>query len=426
MIIFVDQISERLIYIKEYIFDAHGISGEFTNDKNRFAEYIGEKLIYSDWPIDGFPKLIPTDLLFDEKLGHKWTIELSDWNETPCLIFDGIIDPLASIFYVLSRYEEYGTILKDEHERFTAKMSLQNKFNLLKRQIVEEWIETFVRVYSPKQLEKLKAARETVFIPTIDIDNTFAFKWKEGWRSWLSNAKDFLNNKPNRRQFRKEVLAEIQVDPYDCYEYLENIAKRFSNTRFFWLLGDFAKHDKNISASDPRHQVLIRKFGQIAHVGLHPSYASNLEIRKLVDEKEKLEAILSRKVTESRQHFLKLSFPQTYAANRKLGFERDFTMGFADEVGFRAGTAHTHFYFDLTNNSRTNYEIVPFVYMDGTLLEYKKFSLEEAQLCLDQLVNEVKKYGGVFSCIWHNESLAEAGIWKNWKQVFEHNLTYFE
>lgn len=426
MLIFVDQISERLIYIKEFIFDEHGIVGEFTNDKHFFSNFDGEKCIYSDLTIDGIPNLVPSKLLFEEKMGHKWTIQFDKWNGLECFSFDGIVDPLASIFYVLSRYEEYGLIIKDEHDRFSAKQSLQFKYNLLQRQIVEEWIQLFIKIYSPSQLDVFEKNKQIEFIPTFDIDNTFAFKWKEGWRSWLSNCKDFLNNQPNRRELRKKVQKGLESDPFDSYEYLEQIAIDFPQTHFFWLVGDFGQYDKNITLSDPRHQQLIRKFDALATVGLHPSYASNLTFRKLELEKERLEAVLNRTIDTSRQHFLKLNFPHTYESNRKLKFKTDFTMGYADEVGFRAGTAHKHYYFDLINNNRTNYEIVPFVYMDGTLNEYKRFSIEEAIQCVDGLIDEVKKHGGVFSCLWHNESIAEAGKWKGWKRVFEHTIHHFK
>ena len=64
MLIFVDQISERLVYIKEFIFDAHGIEGKFTNDKNYFLLFEGEKCIYSD-------------------LSHRWNSKF----ETFCFTF---------------------------------------------------------------------------------------------------------------------------------------------------------------------------------------------------------------------------------------------------------------------------------------------------------------------------------------------------
>jgi hypothetical protein len=60
--------------------------------------------------------------------------------------------------------------------------------------------------------------------------------------------------------------------------------------------------------------------------------------------------------------------------------------------------------------------------MDGTLLEYKKMSIEQSLQAVDQLVREVKKYGGVFCFIWHNETLAEAGKWKGWRRVFDYTL----
>jgi hypothetical protein len=64
--------------------------------------------------------------------------------------------------------------------------------------------------------------------------------------------------------------------------------------------------------------------------------------------------------------------------------------------------------------------------MDGTLNEYKRFSIEEAIQCVDELILEVERYGGVFSCLWHNESIAEAGKWKGWKCVFEHTIEHFK
>jgi hypothetical protein len=292
-------------------------------------------------------------------------------------------------------------------------------------QIVERWIEAIVEVYFPDSLEVLKQNRTVNFVPTFDIDNTFAFKWKEGWRSWLSNAKDTLQRNAARKEFRKSVQNAVKKDPYDCFDYLKSIARRFPETRFFWLLGDFAEYDKNISWSDPRHQALIQEMGAEAHIGLHPSYASNTSERRLAEETDRLRGILDRPVTESRQHFLKLNIPHTYRKLIHLGFQRDFTMGFAEEPGFRAGTAHPFYFFDLSRNITTDYQIIPFVYMDGTLREYKKWTPEQAKMQIDELVKEVKTFGGTFCCIWHNETIAEAGSWGGWRSVFEYTAKQF-
>jgi hypothetical protein len=426
MLIYVDQISERLLYTLHFVFDMHACKVNLTNDKVLFQEAKGNKLNYSTWPLDDVPQLIPAQLLFDEAIDHQLMIETLPWNEIACLAFNGTIDPLAAIFYVLTRYEEYTAQRLDKHGRFEAKNSIQARNGWLQQQIVERWIVAFFNQFAPENIPVLDANKDSLFIPSFDIDNTFAFQWKEGWRTWLSNAKDLVKQNNTRKTERKLVQEGKQKDPFDCYDFFKKVAISESETRFFWLLGDFAEYDKNLSWSDPRHQALIQSFHEIAKVGLHPSYASNQMPRKLAVEKDRLKQITGSEPTESRQHFLKLRIPITYRKLIEQGFERDFTMGFAEEPGFRAGTARPHFFFDIEQNCTTDLEIIPFAYMDGTLNEYLGLSIEEAKLMVNQLVNEVKQYGGNFCCVWHNETIAEAGKWKGWRSVFEHTQNQFK
>jgi hypothetical protein len=422
MLIYVDQVSERLVYTLDFVFNAHGLTYELTNDKQQFTAATGIKLNYSEWHETSGGVLIPATLLFEEEIDTLLKPLKSSWKTTECLAFYGIADPLASIFYVLTRYEEYMPVPRDIHDRFEARKSVQFTHGWLNKQIVERWIEAFFSHFAPSNLPVLEQARSMRFIPSFDIDNTFAYQWKEGWRSWLSNAKDTLKKNQARKAERSTVQRGEQTDPYDCYDYLESIAQEFEETRFFWLLGDMAEFDRNISWNDPRHQRLIRKFHLQAHVGLHPSYASNRSPYKLKEELSRLEKITEQTVSETRQHFLKLKLPVTYQRLMENGVKRDYTMGYAEEVGFRAGTAHPHYFFDLAQNTRTEFEIVPFTYMDGTLLEYKNWTYEEACEQIDALMTEIECYGGVFCSIWHNETIAEAGKWQGWRSVFEHTI----
>lgn len=422
MLIYVDQVSERLVYTLDFVFNAHGLSYELTNDKQQFAAADRLKLNYSEWHEMSGAVLVPATLLFEEEIDTLLKPLKSVWKNTECLSFYGTPDPLASIFYVLSRYEEYLPTPRDVHDRFEARKSIQFTHGWLGQQIVERWIAAFFEAFAPDYARKLTLYRSKRFIPSFDIDNTFAYQWKEGWRSWLSNAKDTLKKNQARKAERSTVQRGEQTDPYDCYDYLESIAQEFEETRFFWLLGDMAEFDRNISWNDPRHQRLIRKFHLQAHVGLHPSYASNRSPYKLKEELSRLEKITDEPVLETRQHFLKLKLPFTYQRLMENGVKRDYTMGFAEEVGFRAGTAHPHFFFDLSHNVATEFEIIPFTYMDGTLLEYKNWSQDEACAQIDHLFEEIERYGGVFCSIWHNETIAEAGKWQGWIRVFEHTL----
>lgn len=423
MLFYVDEISIRFIYTLDFVFREHGLDYQLTNDKHVFDSFSGTKLSYSTFEFEGALILNPARLLFEETFRESVLVEKASWNETECLKFDSITDPLASIFYVLSRYEEYHPSFPDDHGRFTAKESILSRFGWLHLQIVEHWIEAFFQAYSPELQKELKARKTVRIIPSFDIDNTFAYKWKEGWRSWLSNGKDILKNNKERLQTRKLVQKGKLPDPYDSFGTIRKVIQSYPETRIFWQLGNYAKYDTNIAWNHPQHQELIFQLSEAGNVGLHPSYASNHSDEKLNQEVKRIEQITSKKMLESRQHFLKLNLPKTYHRMMDRGFEKDFTMGYADDYGFRAGTAYEHAFFDLlTNRYYPEYRIIPFAYMDGTLLEYKKLTIDQSLEAVHQLVEEVKRYGGTFCFIWHNETLAEAGKWKGWKRVFDYTL----
>ena len=423
MLFYVDEISIRLIYTLDFVFREHGLEYELTNDKHLFEAFSGTKISYSDFEFDQSAILHPSSLLFEERFRESVRIEKGTWQGIACLLIDSVPDPLASIFYVLTRYEEYVSGFSDEHGRFTSRESLQSKFGWLHIQIVERWIEAFLRVYSPESLALLEAQKTVQIIPSFDIDNTFAYKWKEGWRSWLSNGKDLLQNNKERLKTRKLVQQAELTDPFDSFDTIRSVCKNYPGTRVFWQLGDYAKYDTNISWNHPQHQELILEISKLGNVGLHPSYASNQSDEKLNQEVMRIQKITSKTITESRQHFLKLNLPKTYLRMIKRGYEKDYTMGYADESGFRAGTAYEHTFFDLlANRAYPDYRIVPFAYMDGTLLEYKQLTIDQSLEVVGQLVLEVKKYGGTFCFIWHNETLAEAGKWKGWRKVFDYTL----
>jgi len=94
-------------------------------------------------------------------------------------------------------------------------------------------------------------------------------------------------------------------------------------------------------------------------------------------------------------------------------------MGWADSIGFRAGTSYTYTWFDLTSNAETSLKITPFCAMDVTLKNYMKLDIEKAQEELSKLKKIIQKNGGQFITLWHNESLGNTGEWDGWRAVVE-------
>lgn len=70
--------------------------------------------------------------------------------------------------------------------------------------------------------------------------------------------------------------------------------------------------------------------------------------------------------------------PETYRLLVHENITNDYTMGFADDAGYRAGTALPFPWFDLILNKKTTLFVHPFVIMDTTLKNYLQLSPEEA------------------------------------------------
>ena len=98
-------------------------------------------------------------------------------------------------------------------------------------------------------------------------------------------------------------------------------------------------------------------------------------------------------------------------------------MGYSDQIGFRAGTCTVFNYYDLNSEETTSLRLVPFAYMDGVLKDRMQLSAEDAILTIKQLKNEVQKVGGLFTAVWHNESLSDKDRWNGWKSVFNSSWT---
>ena len=423
MIIYVEHISERLIYTFDFIFKDQGIPYQLTNDLNHFLKSTERKLNYSSYPSDDLLTIVPADLLFDESI-VKQKITQGDFSGTPCLAFNGISDPFASIFYILSRYEEYLDFTPDEHDRFRAQQSILTQFGWLQNLSCERWTRSILNLLFMHGITRKGYEKSSLKIaPTFDIDNSFAYKHKHGWRRIASTVKDILARNQKRIIERKAVLSDRKADPYDTFSYIQAIANRGFDVKVFWQLGDYGKYDTNVSHLNAAHQATIQSIARNCTVGIHPSYASNQKPYMVEVEKSRLEQIIEKPVYIARQHFLKLRFPDTYENYLKYGIQHDYTLGYAQKTGFRSGTLRPHFWFNLKRNVCTDLILHPFAYMDGTLCEYERMSIEQAKSAIQSLYNEAKEFGGDFIFLWHNETINDYNKWKGWTQVLEFTLS---
>ena len=95
-------------------------------------------------------------------------------------------------------------------------------------------------------------------------------------------------------------------------------------------------------------------------------------------------------------------------------------MGYADQPGFRAGTAFSFPWYDLRADQVTDLRLFPFQVMDGTLNRYLKLTPAEARSVIRQIRQAMADTGGSFTYLAHNNSWSGMDRdWQGWPPVFQ-------
>jgi hypothetical protein len=406
-----------------------GLPFKITESSDEFKSYDGPKFSYTNAPLENELFFMCKPLLFEKDI-HEPSLQIFDWNGLKVFFPTGKssalpFDIFSAAFYLVSRYEEYLPYKKDAHERFDAPESVAYKNNFLDKPLVNYWAnlleEKLIQHFPQLEFKKPKYK----FISTIDVDSAYAYKEKGLLRTLGGIGKSLFSLNIEELYERISVIIGRQKDPYDTFKYLQYITEKYKlNSIYFFLLADYGLNDKNVPYQSTLLQKQINSIADYAEIGIHPGYGSNAEKQKLQTEHQRLEKILNRHITKSRQHFLKLTLPDTYRNLLELDITDDYTMGYACMPGFRSSIANSFYFYDLDSETETKLRVHPFMIMEGTFKYYQNQSPEDFLVSAKKLIGETKKVNGEFISLWHNDSLSDRGIWSGWRKAYEEMIKY--
>jgi hypothetical protein len=412
----------RLRYIAGIILgDILGLHWEVITDKRKLGKH--PVINYSSDKISGAFKISPGPILFEKGLVSK-EIVISEWKGLPVFFqtnsdSDLPFDVFAASFYLLTRYEEYLEFTPDKYGRFPGSSSLAYRNGFLEKPIIDLWAREMSKAFLKRFPTLVFRRNEFRSLMTIDTDRPFAYQGKNIFRS-IGGLFHDKNKTPATVGDRYRIMAKGEKDPFDVFDYMiGNIEKNSIDTRFFFPVGDRSGYDKNPSWRNEEYRNLIHKISDKYQVGLHPSFVAGGDGSLINIEADRLRSILGKEVVFSRFHYVRLFMPRSYNNILHAGISEDYSMGFPDESGFRAGIARPYFFYDVTADKLTNLKIIPFQVMDSTLFDYKKLDPEGAKEVILTMIGEIRKVGGLFVSIWHNTSLLDNEEWKGWRDVFE-------
>lgn len=431
LLIYVTKITPRLEYSVRLIFEQIlGLEIRVVDDTAEFRDEDQPRINYSSQRIGTEPFVKADTLLFNTDVVISPPDATEDDGITGFFPVSGDslmrFDPLASVFYTVTRMEEYTSGERDIHGRFPAKKSILYQLGILGEPIVNRWaLLLFKKLRDFYPYLELPAKAFSVRV-AIDIDNAWAYRGKGWMRTSGSILRDIIHGKWSSVSGRLAVLTGRKSDPYDTYDYLfKTLEGKRDQVLFFLHVGNYGRFDRPVSWKKSVYRQLIREVAMHFRVGIHPSYLSSSEggNHRVMTEKERLSKIIGSEITCSRQHYLRLNIPETYRTLIQSGITEDYSMGYAEITGFRAGICTPFRFYDLTEEKETSLTVYPVPVMDVTLRNYMGLSAEEASMTMANLMQEIQNAGGVLVVSWHNESLTNEDEWKDYRIVFEQVLT---
>jgi hypothetical protein len=330
------------------------------------------------------------------------------------------LDVFGSAFFMLTRYEEVVKTARDEHDRFSAALSLAHKEGFLERPIIDEYVEILwacLQRLWPRLERKKHEYRLTL---THDVDHPLACLGQSLPQVLRSSIGDLIRRNDVslavsrlHTLFRDETQG-FDKDPYNTFEFLMDISERNSVRSTFYFI---TAGSDEMGSYYPVEMSWITNLMKTMHsrgheIGLHSSYGSYLDEQRIQAEFGKLMEIVGRLgIVQSRwgnrQHYLRWRTPVTWRLLDEAGVDYDATLSYADHVGFRCGVCREFAVYDVVNRCEMRIREKPLIAMDVSLTDprYMRLPQDDIPRVLSELARCCKVVCGEFTLLYHNNTL---------------------
>lgn len=319
------------------------------------------------------------------------------------------LDIVASSFYMLSRWEEFVNKKRDRNNRFSGIESIAYKYGFLHRPIVNEYVEMLWNMLKYLGYEGDRKKREFKIVPTHDVDAPLLYPNLKAIARSVKNSnrtKKILGLIVKSFQIYTSNILQRFNDPYNTFNEIMDISEK-ANTKshFFFMSAKKSDYDPGYNLKSNFINKITSSIKKRGHkIGFHPGYYSFNNSEIWAQEYNHLVNELNYDIKSGRQHYLRFETPLTWNIWDKHDMEWDSSLGYADVEGFRCGTCYEFPVFDFINRKVLKLKEKPLILMEGTLVQYQKYTPEEALNKVISLKKTVQKYNGEFVFLWHNSA----------------------
>lgn len=319
----------------------------------------------------------------------------------------------ASAFFQMTRYEEMWQTGRDVHNRFDAQHALAQRAGFLHRPLVDEY-GTLIRKWLVGlgcHLISAKQGFSKIYL-THDVDT---LDYYHHLRGTLGGIKRIVMGGNEKWMDILRSWTDINNDVAYTFPWLLEQDKKLSEAEIFFFIKAAGKernlYDRPVYDLQTRSLQGFNAFctENTCKIGLHASYASGGNATLIAEEKKRLEEAFQKNVTANRYHYLRTCSVDDMQALADAGIMDDFTMAFADRIGFRMGTSRPFKWINPKTMSLTNLTIHPMSVMECTLMSPNYMNLQYSQAIeqIKQLMDKIYQYNGEVVLLWHNTSVMD-------------------
>lgn len=299
-------------------------------------------------------------------------------------------DIIYNTFFFISRAEEVINPRRDEHGRFLAKYSILGEHNRLMIPLVDEYARLLCKLLG---LPMAAPSYSHIYL-THDIDSIAHYRHLRGAVGGILRGK-----------WRKVVAArkDIHNDPAFTFSWLIAEDRKVAGAEAIYFVKDTGGKGHDY----PQYDLAGKDYGVLrkllvnsgAKIGWHSSYYGT-----------KAGENISVDIGLHRSHYLRCSIDQMQRL-ADLGVRDDYTMMFADHVGFRLQTTRAVRWINPRTMELTSLTLHPMTVMDCTLshAHYMGLSEDEAYFECQRLFEKVEQNGGELVLLWHNTIVNQEG-----------------
>jgi hypothetical protein len=417
LIIFSNILTPRIKYIFNFILkDILKAEVEFTGNSQYFLQSEHIKISYGDEPLGDELFFKATALLFANKLEEikLKTVSFGEY-QVPFPVEQSALpfDVFAASFFMISRYEEYLHQQKTQEE-FKPSKSYQHKWRILDRPIVDEWALIIKSVIKKKHPDFKFHEKKFLHQPTIHFN--IAPNLPEGFFSrtrFIFSAVFRKENNYLSSQFDR--LTGIGINNEQVLGQVSQMfASKKSRPLYFVDFPDVPMDYIRVNG--------VAKTLSDQSVGILRPCANNKEkMTGIKDGLIKLKKCYPNAIPLTSQQLETLKFPICYLNILNSGITSDYSMGYDNVPGFRAGTCTPFNWYDLQLE-----KVTPLVVNSYCLTDYilQFLTREAATKILHQYINAVKVVNGTFYSSWNLKSLSDYPKYKKLRSLFGEMLSY--